>query len=634
MAETERRQRVITSTPRLSPEEVANRTFGSSFRGYAENEVRTYLRRVSEELAASHEREQHLVDAVDDLEEQLRVPKPLDEQELLDALGEETARLLRSARDAADDIRRKAEERSSSVMEEAQTEAHRLRTDAAEILSVRSQEAEAAAAEIVSDAEARADEIRVNNERVVEEQRSRATQEAEAIVEDARRQGREMLEEARLARERVLSDLGRRRSLLQAQVEELRQGRDRLLEAYRVVKRTFLDATEALAQVEARAASERAQAAATHEHADVAPVLDSELATRGASPLGAPGDDIAANDEAAAGLAEDVDGAEAIAEIPGPAAPPSPDLSDVDSLFARIRAGQAPSEEGDQLAAPTAPGAEGDAEPESTAAEAAAPVEIDLAAAEAPEVAAAPEAPAAGGEEPPEPLPAAEAPAAGPADAWRGRHHAAVDPLLAPLVKRAKRAAQDDQNALLDAVRRHKGRPSSGQVLRADDFAFEAWGEVLRSALDDAYGAGREAAGAERAAAPDELLRNSAVAIASPLRERLVVAIDDLDAGDTSGLVERIGARYREWKNQQLERALGDVMVAAWSRGVYDGSADGTTLQWIPLAEGRCADCDDNALEPTVKGETFPTGQPHPPAHPGCRCLLAPVAALAGLTPQ
>jgi hypothetical protein len=32
-----------------------------------------------------------------------------------------------------------------------------------------------------------------------------------------------------------------------------------------------------------------------------------------------------------------------------------------------------------------------------------------------------------------------------------------------------------------------------------------------------------------------------------------------------------------------------------------------------------------------VKGETFPTGQAHPPAHPGCRCLLAPADVLSGL---
>jgi hypothetical protein len=59
-------------------------------------------------------------------------------------------------------------------------------------------------------------------------------------------------------RERVLADLGRRRSLLQAQVDELRSGRDRLLDAYRVVKRTLSDATDALAQGEARANAELA----------------------------------------------------------------------------------------------------------------------------------------------------------------------------------------------------------------------------------------------------------------------------------------------------------------------------------------------------------------------------------------
>jgi hypothetical protein len=42
----------------------------------------------------------------------------------------------------------------------------------------------------------------------------------------------------------------------------------------------------------------------------------------------------------------------------------------------------------------------------------------------------------------------------------------------------------------------------------------------------------------------------------------------------------------------------------------------------VPALVGKCPDCDDNALEPTVKGSDFPTGQPHPPAHPGCRCLL------------
>ena len=116
----------------------------------------------------------------------------------------------------------------------------------------------------------------------------------------------------------------------------------------------------------------------------------------------------------------------------------------------------------------------------------------------------------------------------------------------------------------------------------------------------------------------------------APLRDRLTVAIDSGEAGDTGGLVERIGARYREWKNQSLERTLGDVLASAWTRGVYDAVPDQAVLWWIPFEEGRCSDCDDNALEPTVKGKQFPTGQAFPPAHPGCRCLLAPAGYVDG----
>jgi hypothetical protein len=129
----------------------------------------------------------------------------------------------------------------------------------------------------------------------------------------------------------------------------------------------------------------------------------------------------------------------------------------------------------------------------------------------------------------------------------------------------------------------------------------------------------------------DDFAEEVAAVIVLPVRERIAAAIDAGEEGDTGGLVERIGARFREWKNQALENALADALAMSWSRGVYDGSPDGTVLQWIPLVEGRCADCDDNGLEPTVKGSSFPTGQAYPPAHPGCRCLLAPADVLSGL---
>jgi hypothetical protein len=150
--------------------------------------------------------------------------------------------------------------------------------------------------------------------------------------------------------------------------------------------------------------------------------------------------------------------------------------------------------------------------------------------------------------------------------------------------------------------------------------------------VDEAYAAGSEAAGTDGRDADDGLLREAADVLVSPLRQRITVAIDSADGGDAGGLVERIGARYREWKNQSLDAALAEVLAFAWSRGVYDAVPEGAVLWWVPFEEGRCSDCDDNGLEPTVKGKHFPTGQALPPAHPGCRCLLAPAEVLNART--
>ncbi len=166
--------------------------------------------------------------------------------------------------------------------------------------------------------------------------------------------------------------------------------------------------------------------------------------------------------------------------------------------------------------------------------------------------------------------------------------------------------------------------------MQSDGSAIETWATVVRSGLDRSYAAGRAAVGADEVSAPPDLVEEAVRYLVVPLRERLAVAIDDANDGySTSLVIERIGARYREWKLQSLEALVGDVVANAWSRGVFDAVPDGTVLQWVPASDGRCADCDDNALEPTTKGEPFPTGQWHPPAHPGCRCLLAPVDSIA-----
>jgi DivIVA domain-containing protein len=589
MNESDRRQRVVSSTPRLSTDEIVNHSFAKGVRGYSETEVRAFLRRVSEELAVARGREHELEAAVDALEEQVRAPRALTEQELLDALGEETARLLRSAREASDDIRKKAEERAARLVDDATTSGERTRAEAAELLATRTAEAEAKMTELIARGEAKAASAI-----------DAATAEAEAIVDQARRQGHEMLDEAKAARERVLGDLVRRRALLNGQIEALRTGRDRLLDAYRTVKGTFLQATEALAQVEARAAAERSTSVS--EPVDIAAEIAAEIDKLDEGLATEPGADTpSADGDAVAATA--VGGSDAEVETA---------LADVDSLFARLRAGHddAGSDADQTTAIDTVAGEPvvGDTPVGSEGAGAAEPV-----ASEQPK-APAPNRPRFSDQE------------------WRTRRSKALDPLLPTLVKRSKRRAQDDQNGLLDSVRRHKGRPTSQQVLGEAEAARDAWAEVMRETLDRSYAAGRTATGAGPSSegAPTDLVADVAETVAFPLRERLVVAIDSGVEGDAGGLVERIGARYREWKNQSLEATLAEALATAWNRGVYDAAPDDAVLWWVPLATGRCSDCDDNALEPTVKGKQFPTGQALPPAHPGCKCLLVPADMLTG----
>lgn len=614
MNESDRRQRVISSTPRLSTDEIANHSFSKGVRGFNEAEVRAFLRRVSEELGVVRGREQELEAAIDELEVQVRTPRALTEQELLDALGEETARLLRSAREASDDIRKKAEDRAARLVEDADSAADRTRGEAAELLASRTAEAEAKTSELVAGGEARAAAAI-----------DAAHTEAETIVDHARRQGRDMLDEAKTARERVLGDLVRRRALLNGQIEALRAGRDHLIDAYRTVKGTFLEATEALAQVEARAAVERSTSFT--EPVDIDAEIAAEIEKLDA---GAEGDDAVTSGAGATSGAGGAD--ESVHVVPvassGAAATPTATneaevataLADVDSLFARLRAGH------DEVA-----NAPGDATQAIEVVEVVEVVETD-----GPGASDAPAVPKPAGESAPTkpPAPTGPAPKRYSASGWRAKRAEAIDPLLPMLVKKAKRRAQDDQNGLLDAVRRHKGRPTSEQVLGDAEAARAAWVDVLRETVDRAYGAGRAAAGATGNAVNADLVLETAETVSMPLRDRLVQAIDSGVEGDTSGLVERIGARYREWKNQTLEGSLGEALASAWTRGVYDAVPDEAVLWWIPNASGRCSDCDDNALEPTVKGKQFPTGQAFPPAHLGCKCLLVPANLLEGQTPH
>ena len=199
-------------------------------------------------------------------------------------------------------------------------------------------------------------------------------------------------------------------------------------------------------------------------------------------------------------------------------------------------------------------------------------------------------------------------------------------------MRQVKLAIGDEQNEVLDKVRRQKGRPTAASVLPDLDAQTAAWAAVVLAAASEAYKQARRGGavtngdtdGDEAGTVPDDLAAGIARAMVEPLRDRLVAAIDGThEPGETTNQVaERIGARYREWKNHSAEASVEDALVGAYARGHYDLAADDAVLTWCTPPGGCCPDCTDNALEPTRKGESFPTGQQYPPAHPGCRCTI------------
>lgn len=649
MADTHRR---TASGSRLTPEEITNRGFASAFRGVSETEVRNFLRRVADDLAAMKAREADLSAQIDDLQKRIANPPPVTEQQLLDALGEETARVLRSAQDAAEEIRRRAEEKAAEVVREAQETAEQLRSDAEQQATARGEVAERQATEVREAAEARATEQREQAEREVTELRETANREVEELREQAQRdaasqveaanvESHALVDEARTVRERLLADLARRRSLLQAQVDELRSGRDRLLDAYRVVKHTLGDATDALAQVEARANAELAGPA---PRVALPPV-------EGEFEMLADADEAASRAEGGVGI--DLDETVVVVEEGAGEAPAAVESADsgaaVDALFARLRAshtgdpgsgpepaGAVATEEAAAEESPAEPAAEADPvapEPPVETADGAsepAPTEAEVEAEAEPaadDSIASEKAPTAA---PAEGAPADEEPVGD--DALRVRRDEQLGPITRDLTRRTKRTLQDEHNEVLDKIRTVKGRVESATVVPDLDTMRAAWTEAVAEPLGAAYTAGVVAMAGSSAAKrtiPPELVGEVAVAMVDPWRERLVAAIDAA-GDDTDAVTQRIGSRYREYRGGELDRLLGDAIAAAWARGSFDAAPAGARLRWVPAEVGRCADCDDNALEPTARTEPFPTGQLHPPAHPGCRCFLAlaePVAS-------
>lgn len=183
-----------------SPAAVGSASFAVGRRGFDQVEVRDFLKMVAAELARLQERERFLEGELRAMQTRgLSAPGRLDEETVTTLLGEEAARVLTAARDASTQIRDRAEESATRLVKDAAEDASRIRESA-----------------------------------VIEATRIRddAAHDAESEIDLAKQQGRDMVVEAREYREKVLSELSRRRDAARGQIEQLLHGRDRLMNAF------------------------------------------------------------------------------------------------------------------------------------------------------------------------------------------------------------------------------------------------------------------------------------------------------------------------------------------------------------------------------------------------------------------
>ncbi len=264
----------------LTPERVSHAEFRTGFRGLDSTEVRAFLARVASELRTVLDREAELVTRLETAEERNTVlaPAPLDIRQVSELLGQETARVLTTAREAAAEITQRAQADAAAVSEAVAAEADGLRARAESVLAERTAEAEAVAAAILEQAAAAAAAIGAAAQETAEQTRAEAADaatelaaaadelkaraEADAVStrEAARDEGRRMVVEARAVRERILTDMARRRNVARQQLERVRAARERLLEAIDGVRQGVVEVQAELSGslVDAKLAGERA----------------------------------------------------------------------------------------------------------------------------------------------------------------------------------------------------------------------------------------------------------------------------------------------------------------------------------------------------------------------------------------
>ena len=620
----------------IDPGDLELRSFPITRRGFDPTEVRSQLQAAASEIR----RLQRLCNELSGrlTESQQAGRGDTDARRVTEILGVEVSSVLEAAHNAA-----------ASRIERAESEAEAM-----------SHEARSAVESVLADATAQSTELVAS-----------ARLEAEEIVEESRNHGREMVNEAQTVRERMLRDLARKRQTGRTQIEQLRAGRDRLLDALTTVQTSLDTAIEDLVTSvpEARTAANRAGLRISSEPTPTTDDLEAEIEAGrlvghplvADSPLPGPISDTFTTGEMEAldhldalsvnteDTAADESGADESAELSQPEAEPDPQpehepRSEVEAeAEAEIEAeGEAEAEaeieaegEAEAEAEIEAEGeaeaeaeieAEGEAESES---ESVSETDSDDLPRNARDVFARLRSSRAATESESAPEQVAEPPQSSKSEASgdpeptadaMADSNGAVRKRAADAAARAmKKVLVEEQGSLLDGIRCSgaAAMTSFDEEARHNASYDEAAIPALREQCVSLGG-------------PTELdltpaLANIHVIALEPVRRRLANIAEQFDGEEE--LSDAVRALYREARSRHLNDAASAASVAVDGLVKIDKAHQdkaNRTVRWVVNADGSCgADCADNVLAgEVVAGDKFPTGDRFPPAHPMCTCQL------------
>ena len=625
----------------LKSEDIAQHRFSTSFRGYDTDEVRSFLKRVAAQQRTVQDR---LTGLSAELEAARTV---LPAAPMIDLTGNEA----RSDDDAEDGLiqqRLAGEELLENARQEAALILARANDEAARI-------------QLRARAESRG--------KTPDGGRVAITGDAPEDTDVAKVQAKAMIAEARAVRERILTDLNKRRRTAHIQLEQLRAAREKLQETMREARRVIDASSRDLthADVEARLAAEAAGRRVAAEPLPTVDELEAELS--GGRHFGSLARHISREGEDESLVVDVVEVLEVVVgvdvvdvvDVPDEATQPMSTLipleaSDeiesvvviiddaepvesvvscesvesvdapvrkrqVDDLFAKLRAErEASSQRAREVLASSGPTSRGT----SALADAMVVTEVPLEASTVEEVAV--EVAENHG------VPAIASP---DDEAVLEHRERSLELVRLRASKQMKRHLQDEHGAALASLRRARGRVTVESLVGREVDQRGACVTLLLPAIHEAAAAGqRLVSGREDQVASlmvrcAEIAEGVAADLSSPVRDRLSDAIDD----QTEDLATVLGQTYREWTTDRLTERVREALTAGFSAGAFCATTPGVPVRWI-LDDGEqpCSDCDDNVLNGVQSsGEAFPTGELYPPVHPGCRCLVVPAGPLTGL---